>query len=174
MDVALTPPEAAILGLIAQRPRHGYELDETIEARGLREWSEIGFSSIYFHLQKLQKKGLIRRLGEEGGEKSRKPYATTKRGLAALGAKAEEMLACPQRLYPPLLVGLANWPILGDRQGNAALARRKETLKSEQVRIASVRDAQQPLPSFVDAMFDYSLAMIEAELGWIDRRLARN
>jgi hypothetical protein len=28
---------------------------------------------------------------------------------------------------------------------------------------------QQPLPFFVDAMFEHSIAMISAELGWLDR-----
>ena len=46
----LTPAELTLLGLLAEKPRHGYELEEVIIARGMRDWTEIGFSSIYYLL----------------------------------------------------------------------------------------------------------------------------
>jgi DNA-binding PadR family transcriptional regulator len=167
MKTDLSPAEAAILGLVAEGPRHGYELDEIIEARGLREWAEIGFSSIYFHLQKLERKGFIRQAAKGAGGKARKLYAITPDGVRALRAKAIAMLAQPQRLYPPLLVGLANWPLIPEAQAREALSRRRGVLASEKARLESMRSARRPLPPFVDAMFGYGLAMIEAELGWI-------
>jgi DNA-binding PadR family transcriptional regulator len=54
----LTDAELLLLGLVAEMPRHGYELDQVIQQRGMREWTEIGFSSIYFVLGKLEKLGL--------------------------------------------------------------------------------------------------------------------
>ena len=50
----MTNPELAILSLIAEKPRHGYDIEQVIEARGMREWTEIGFSSIYYLLNKLE------------------------------------------------------------------------------------------------------------------------
>ena len=44
----MTNAEFAILSLIFELPRHGYEIEKTIEKRGMREWTEIGFSSIYY------------------------------------------------------------------------------------------------------------------------------
>ena len=55
----LTDAELMILGLLAEMPRHGYELEQVIEKRALREWTEIGFSSIYFVLGKLEKSKLV-------------------------------------------------------------------------------------------------------------------
>ena len=55
----MTNAELAILSLIAEQPRHGYDIEQVIEARGMREWTEIGFSSIYYLLKKLEKDGLI-------------------------------------------------------------------------------------------------------------------
>ena len=54
----LTDAELLLLGLVAEMPRHGYELDQVIQQRGMREWTQIGFSSIYFVLGKLEKLGL--------------------------------------------------------------------------------------------------------------------
>ena len=39
----MTHAEFAILSLIAEAPRHGYEIEQTIEQRGMRDWTEIGF-----------------------------------------------------------------------------------------------------------------------------------
>ena len=50
----MSSAELAILSLIAEKPRHGYEIDEVIEERGMRDWTEIGFSSIYYLLNKLE------------------------------------------------------------------------------------------------------------------------
>ena len=55
----MTNAELAILSLIAETPRHGYDIEQTIENRGMREWTEIGFSSIYYLLNKLEKTGFV-------------------------------------------------------------------------------------------------------------------
>ena len=45
-EYQLTNPECAILGLVAEGPRYGYQIDQIVTARGMRRWTEIGFSSI--------------------------------------------------------------------------------------------------------------------------------
>ena len=41
----LTDAEHLVLGLVAEMPRHGYELERVIEQRGMREWTQIGLPS---------------------------------------------------------------------------------------------------------------------------------
>ena len=55
----LTNSELAILGLVAEHPRYGYQVEQDIAARGMREWTEIGFSSIYYVLNKLEAAGWL-------------------------------------------------------------------------------------------------------------------
>jgi DNA-binding PadR family transcriptional regulator len=55
----MTNAKLAILSLIAEEPRRGYDIEQIIEARGMREWTEIGFSSIYSLLKKLETAGLV-------------------------------------------------------------------------------------------------------------------
>lgn len=55
----LTPAELTILGLVLEKPSHGYELEQLIELRGIRNWTELGFSSIYYLLGRLEKRGLV-------------------------------------------------------------------------------------------------------------------
>jgi hypothetical protein len=59
MKSNLTDAELLVLGLVAEMPRHGYQLEQVIEQRGMREWTRIGFSSIYFVLGKLEMMGLF-------------------------------------------------------------------------------------------------------------------
>ena len=44
--------ELALLSLIVEQPRHAYEIEQVIEERNMRYWTEIGFSSIYRLLSK--------------------------------------------------------------------------------------------------------------------------
>src|SRR5512134_3281584 len=86
-STSCTDADLLLLGLVAEMPRHGYELDQVIEERGMREWTRIGFSSIYFVLGKLQKLGLVsakRPKGANVGTKARKVYSVTPGGRQAL------------------------------------------------------------------------------------------
>ncbi|MVA96681.1 hypothetical protein GN330_05395 [Nitratireductor sp. CAU 1489] len=169
----LTSAEFAVLSLLGEAPCHGYELERLIEERGLREWTEIGFSSIYFLLDKLRKSGLVEPLAGHGGGKSKRPFRLTGGGERVLVNETRRTLAEPQRHYPRLLLGLANWPAIGMAQGTAALAARGEALQAEARRLAAIRDGQQPRPVFVDAMFDYAIGQIEAEMAWLRGTVSR-
>jgi DNA-binding PadR family transcriptional regulator len=162
----LTPAELTLLGLLVEKPRHGYELEEVITARGMREWTEIGFSSIYYLLTKLRDRGLVAERGDEPGRgKTRKVFEPTERGREACAAGAEEAIATLRPVFPPVLVGLANQPVIPPERLRAALARRAEALAE---RIAAVRAAAPPdAPDFVRAIFDYSLHQLEAEKTWL-------
>jgi len=51
--------EIAVLGLLSERPMHGYDLEHEIRMRDMRYWTEISMSSVYKILKKLEEKGLI-------------------------------------------------------------------------------------------------------------------
>jgi DNA-binding PadR family transcriptional regulator len=165
--VELTPAELTLLGLLVEKPRHGYELDEVIAERGMREWTEIGFSSIYYLLTKLRDRGLIEETGERAHGKARKVFASTAEGRRVCAEAAEEAIAEPRPVFPPILVGLANQPVIPPDRLRAALARRAETLA---IRVTEVRAAVPPeAPPFVRAIFDHSLAQLAAEQAWLAR-----
>lgn len=163
----VTPSEAAVLGLLAERPMHGYELDEVIEQRGLRAWTEIGFSSIYFHLQKLEKKGLVRQQGSPSSLKSRKAFEITAEGRQSLHAACLKFIAESAAKPPSVLVALANWPVLDKAEALAALEARRDRIAADLHALRKTWAAQAPLPSFVDTLFSYSVTQAEAELVWI-------
>jgi DNA-binding PadR family transcriptional regulator len=161
----LTPAELTLLGLLVEEPRHGYQLEVVITDRGMREWTEIGFSSIYYLLGKLRDRGLITEVGEPARGKSRRVYRATDAGRAACAEAAEQAIATLRPVFPTVLVGIANQPVIPPDRFRAALADRASALAAK---IAEVRAAASvPAPHFVRAIFDYSLRLLEAEQAWL-------
>lgn len=171
---ALTDAELLLLGLVAEMPRHGYELDQVIEKRGMREWTQIGFSSIYFVLSKLQKLGLVvtkKPVGARAGAKARKVYTVTPAGHRALVTQTIAALRAVRPAYSSVLLGMLNWPVLKRNEALRSLRARRDALEAERARLAEIQIAQQPLPDFVEALFDYSLGQLRAEAQWLVQTL---
>jgi len=170
----MTNAELAILSLVAEQPRHGYEIEQIIEARGMREWTEIGFSSIYYLLRKLEKKGWVKvRLEETELGPARKVYTVTTKGHQKLYSELLNILSSPQPKYPAIQLGLANLPMLEPDDIPNALKQYLKQLDEHMEDLRLKQERQSPLPFFVDAMFSYSRAMIQAEAAWIRRFIAR-
>ena len=170
----MTNAELAILSLVAEQPRHGYEIEQVIQARGMREWTEVGFSSIYYLLKKLERRGLVEghlEAAERGP--ARKIYRLTPAGGEALRVGVLDALSVPRRCYPLLQLGLANLPAVAPAEALAALRRYRERLAERLSHVASRWEQQRPLPDFVDAMFDHSVTIIRAELDWVTRVVAK-
>lgn len=166
----MTHAEFAILSLIAEAPRHGYEIEQTIEQRGMRDWTEIGFSSIYYLLKKLEKEGLIEPHLEQPAGKgpARQVYRITPAGRETCLQASLNALATPHRNDTPFQMGLANFPFMSTEQALSALRRHHSALLERRTYVKTRWEVQRPVPFFVDAMFEYSLAMIEAECVWIE------
>jgi len=170
----MTNAELAILSLIAEQPRHGYEIEQVIEERGMREWTEIGFSSIYYLLKKLEREELIEGQLEEAKRGSaRKVYRPTPAGREALRAGVLDALSVPRRCYSPLQLGLADLPAIPPAEALAALGQYRDALVTRLEYVQAQWESQRPLPYFVEAMFDHSATMIRAELGWVTRFISQ-
>ncbi|MFA1541487.1 PadR family transcriptional regulator [Actinomadura monticuli] len=181
MAAELTPAELTLLGLLVEKPRHGYELDEVIDARGMREWTEIGFSSIYYLLARLRDRGLIAEITEGSGiadtgaagaprparGRARRVYGPTAEGRRACAQSAEAAVAELRPVFPPVLVGLANQPVIAPERLRDALDRRAAALADKIAEIGAARDAQATAPRFARAVFDYSLGQLAAEQEWL-------
>jgi hypothetical protein len=95
-------------------------------------------------------------------------FHLTPAGREAARAGVIEALSVPHRCYPPLQLGLANLSGIPAAEAMAAPRQHQETPGVQLAQLQARQESQQPLPSFVDAMFDYSATMIQAEKGWIE------
>lgn len=167
----LTPSELTVLGLVIERPQHGYDLEQVIEQRGIRQWTDIGFSSIYYLLAKLERRGLIGVLEAPADVKARRVFHATSAGRETATRNALALIT-ELRTNPHLfLVGLANLPLLAEHAYSQALRTR---LTQVEARIAAVDEAEQaqaPLPPSAREVFSYSLSLLEAERSWLAARV---
>lgn len=170
MEKVLTDAELLLLGLVAEMPRHGYQLEQVIVQRGMREWTQIGFSSIYFVLGKLEKVGLVA-AAKPTGAKAKKVFSITEAGHQALVTQSLGALSEIRPTFSAVLLGMAHWPVLEKEAALDALRTRRKAVEAELVRLENIQSGQQPLPDFVEAIFDFSLGQIKAEAEWITRTL---
>src|SRR6478672_2108683 len=76
----------ALLALLAQRPRHGYELHDLFEAALGGHW-ELNTGQIYSSLERLARDGLVVEDSiEKGGGPDKRLWSLTEAGLAELHA----------------------------------------------------------------------------------------
>lgn len=167
----LTPSELLVLGLVAEMPRHGYELEQVIVRRGMREWTPIAFSSIYFVLGQLEKKDLVIST-KPLQAKARRSFSLTEKGREVLVAETLGAFETIRSSTSPLLMGMLHWSVLSREQALGALQKRRDLVKRELERLETIQFDQQPQPDYVDALFDYSLHQLKAEAAWITRTLA--
>jgi DNA-binding PadR family transcriptional regulator len=136
----------------------------------MREWTQIGFSSVYFVLEKLQRAGLVT-AKKPAGAKARKTFRLTAAGRRALVAQTILALRSHRPSYPSVLLGMINWPVLEREEALEALRAHGEAVNAELSRLATIQIEQQPLPDFVEALFDFSIGQLKAEAQWTARTL---
>lgn len=167
----MTNAELTILTLVAEQPRHGYQIERVIEERGMREWTEIGFSSIYYLTKKLQRDGLIEARTElaAGRGPARKVYYITPAGRDALRGAISGALSVPQPRHTSFSLAVGNLPAIPPAEAVSALQTYRDALADRLAHVMGRWEVQQPMPYFVDALFDYSVTMIQAEMAWVEK-----
>ena len=166
---ALTDAELALLSLLAESPMHGYQIEQTIEERGMRDWTQIGFSSIYYLLDKMKGKGwLTSSLSQEPGKgPARHIFRITPAGQKTWKDAVIDALSNPHRAYSNFMIGLANIIALDAAEVHAAVSRHHAQLLERRAQVQAKLDSyNQQIPWEVVQLFDLSLAQIDCQLNW--------
>jgi len=164
--------ELALMSLLAERPMHAYEIAQIIEERGMREWTQIGFSSIYYLLKKMHKAGWLNSEEErsEVGGPSRLVYSLSKPGTAIWGKAVIHSLTNIHRGNNPFLIALSAIPLLEHKDVKIALVSKQEKLEEEAKRLVDkINGFGSNIPTNVEAMFDHTLGQITTTIEWIKR-----
>jgi DNA-binding PadR family transcriptional regulator len=97
--------EIAILGLLAEGPKHGYQIHQEIKRREMDWWAKIKLGSIYTTLTRLEEQALIRSEKEKvGNTPERTVYSLTPPGRERLSEMVQHFLGEDDR--PEWLFGL--------------------------------------------------------------------
>jgi DNA-binding PadR family transcriptional regulator len=166
----MTDAELAILTIVAEGPIYGHDIQTIINQRGLRAWTNIGVSSMYYVLEKLERQGLVESQGQVIEGPSRRQYQITSAGFGVLQTAVADLLSTPRDLNSGFELGLANLHVLRPSQIQTAFIAYRQEITS---RLAYNRERWRQLqenssiPFHVDAMFQRRVSMLEAELAWI-------
>ncbi|MDY9924506.1 PadR family transcriptional regulator [Methanobacterium sp.] len=163
--------EIAILGLLYEEPQYGYQIEKTIEAWGMRNWTPIGFSSIYYVLKKLEKKELVTsKLEKVEGKPSRKVFTITPLGKLTMEEKLRELLSWNKKLISSFDLGLAYLNYLQPREVIKCLENYIESAQGRIRFLESSVKTQEELgtPYYVVALFSRPLANLKTEMAWVD------
>jgi len=164
-----------LLSLLAERPMHGYQANLELERREIRDWAGISRPQVYYSLEKLARKGLIRVLetDEPAAGPERSTFETTANGKAALATALEREEWTAQRERPPFLTWLAlSWQARPEAM-RLQLRRREEFLERELAREKETLESilKEVGHPYHEAVWMVSLMIeqFETERNWLKR-----
>jgi DNA-binding PadR family transcriptional regulator len=161
----------AILGLLAQRPRHGYELRAAFESvvGGDANW-EVKPAQIYTTLERLEEACLVERTSDlgEGDEPSRRVYALTGSGRAALMEWFNQGVT-PDHQRDEFFVKLMVALVSGEADPARIIQIQRAHLYQELHAATAQRDGYDPRSEMAQILLLDKVTMhLEADLRWLD------
>jgi DNA-binding PadR family transcriptional regulator len=160
----------AILGLLAQKPRHGYELHAAFSAVvGEATW-DVKPAQIYTTLERLEESGLVETKSDlgEGREPDRRIYAITNDGRDALKGWFDEGVATEHQrdeFFVKLMIGLVS----GEADPARVIQTQRSRLYQELHDATTQRDGFDPLSEMAQILLvDKAIMHLEADLRWLD------
>ena len=163
----MTNAELIILGMLAEEDSYGYQIEAKIKERNIRYWADIGFSSIYYVLDKLEKHGMVISKQQESDQgPSRRVFTISEQGRHCL--VEETLSSLSQRIPLPssFYVGLALLKHLNPEEAVRALSAHTESVSN---RLKQLGEHSLPEQSeIVNAMFDLGRQLAQAEKSWLE------
>jgi DNA-binding PadR family transcriptional regulator len=159
----------ALLGLLEDGPRHGYDLKRAYDERFARG-RPLHYGQVYATLSRLLKNGMIEVTGvEAGGGPDRKRYAITDAGVTDV----EQWLRTPEKPEPYLQSTLYSKVVLALLSGRGA----DDVLDSQRAaHLGAMRELNRRKQGgdLADALIcDHALFHLEADLRWLELTAAR-
>jgi DNA-binding PadR family transcriptional regulator len=138
----------------------------------MRNWTQIGFSSIYYVLKKLEKKELVESEMEKvEGKPSRKVFTITELGRETMKEKITDLLSWNKKLISPFDLGVAYLNYLEPQEVIDCLENYIESARGRIKFLESSVKMQEELgaPYYVVALFSRPLSHLKTEMEWIEK-----
>jgi DNA-binding PadR family transcriptional regulator len=159
----------ALLGLLEQRPSHGYDLKRSYDAYFGHD-KPLPYGQVYATLSRLARDGRVSAgLPEPGAGPERKLYAITEQGEADL----QTWLGRPEAPEPHLQTVLAVKVILALLLGRPAERYLDAQRASHLARMRELTPVRREAPLLDALLADHAIFHLEADLRWIELTAAR-
>ncbi|MFB9273516.1 PadR family transcriptional regulator [Cohnella cellulosilytica] len=163
----------AALSLLNEKPMHPYEIGVVMKQRGMADTIKLNTGSLYAVIEHLLKNGLIEPLEtvKEGKHPERTIYCPTALGREEFFDWLRVLLRTPSKEYSQFAAGLSFIGHLSPNEAYHLLREREIPLKGRIEQLHSSMDAtvQAGISHLFVVETDYELALLEAELKWLER-----
>ncbi len=174
-QTVLTPADLVILSVIAERPRHGYDLKAELERREVKDWVSVSRPQVYYSMRKLADRGLIApgETSENSGGPERQVYAISLDGQRELALSLGRDEWATSRPPQPFLIWLAMSAHADmDTRARVLEARAtfiKDTLTREHQTLKDFGQHDGPMVAEGVMMVELAIAQLECERDWLRR-----
>jgi DNA-binding PadR family transcriptional regulator len=167
---ATTKTDLLLLGLLLDRPMHGYELYQQIQADGIDGWFNVSAAGVYYSLGKLRDLGLVAESRQHDGRSPRKSiYRLVEKGRSTFFAALEDQLASQEEMYLDydLVIFLLNK--LPKQRAIPRLKEHFEFLAEQTNRVQATLESERrdALPPSKFAILDHRRRYLEMEQRWL-------
>ncbi len=164
----MTLLELTVLGIIAEGACHAYNVEKIIKKRGTRNRLNIGFSTIYSTLKKMESRGLLESsFAPQENLPGRRVYSITAKGERVFSEELKKALSQPQRAPSLFETGLDFGKYLNHNELKEALSLYDaEISRLVQIKVREITnfDGNDALKR---ALLTRPLALLQAERKWI-------
>lgn len=120
--------QLVILGLLSEKPSHGYELRQEVERRLYATYINLSGGSLYYNLRQLERSGYVEKAWAEqkGRYPKRQVYQITPAGKQYLGTELRRLFIdteSREKVFAPLNTALAFSHFVADDEIREALGR---------------------------------------------------
>lgn len=160
-----------ILGILKNKPLHGYEIKHIIEDH-MGEWTNIAFGSIYFALNMLNQDGYVEReaVRKVGNRPSRSIYKITDKGRKEYINLLRKTWETLERVYFPLDIALAFSYDLPETEVKKYIKKRMMYFEEKSKYLKERKKeklGQEDIPKTAEYIFTHSEYHLEAEYNWL-------
>src|SRR5690242_10059973 len=164
-----------ILALLHEQPMHPYQVHQNLVERGDTRLVRVNAGAVYHGVERLEKDGLVEVAGTEraGNRPERTTYRITQAGRSAFAARLTSFLGDDHPAYPLFSVGLAEAHEIPAQSAIEQLVRRRDREAARMSTLAAAQDRLRTmgLPRRYLLDVEHDLAMLGAEVAWLDRTL---
>lgn len=162
-------PELVVLGLLAEKPRHGYELKQIFESY-MNQLVRLSGSTLYYLLGRLERKGLVKKRQKKLGPRPpRQVYHLTGKGRARFRELLHRSFFFEDRPYFAFNAGLYFLKYADPQEVLTAISQKKGQLESYRQVIRQIeRDYPVAWPFYYAAIKRQAELLIDALAQWYE------
>lgn len=164
-----------ILGLLSEKPRHGYELRQEVERRLYAVYINLSGGSLYYNLGQLERAGYIEKAWTEkkGRYPTRQVYQITLDGKEHLQTELRRLLfdtEARDKLFDPLNAALAFGYLIDTSELREALVIHLKRRKRQADWVAKQQEYghTQEIPLVWAKIIEHGHGYLKAEIDWLE------